>query len=140
MPALNADALCALIPHAGTMCLLGRVVHWDHEAIHCLAESHRDPANPLRRLGQLPIIAGVEYAAQAMAVHAALAGGRARRVGYIGALRDVRWTVERLDDIADPLQIHAGQVLGAAQGAIYTFSVRRGPLELLQGRASVLFE
>lgn len=137
---LSAAALCALIPHAGSMCLLDRVVRWDHDTIHCAAQSHRDPTNPLWRGGQLSIICGVEYAAQAMALHAALSSGRVHRAGYIGALRDVHWSVARLDDIAESLQVHAQRTLGEDQGAIYTFSVRGHHCELMRGRASVFFE
>jgi len=96
--------------------------------------------HPLRRADYLPVISGVEYAAQAMAVHAALSGGQRHRAGYIGALRDVAWSVARLDDIEEPLHIHAQRLMGEDYGAIYTFSVRSAVSELLRGRASVLFE
>ena len=38
------------------------------------APRHRDPDNPLRAHGRLGAVCGIEYAAQAMAVHGALAG------------------------------------------------------------------
>jgi predicted hotdog family 3-hydroxylacyl-ACP dehydratase len=54
------------------MCLLDRVVHWDSQRIHCRASSHRSADNPLRSRDQLSAACGIEYAAQAMAVHGAL--------------------------------------------------------------------
>jgi predicted hotdog family 3-hydroxylacyl-ACP dehydratase len=66
------DAICARLPHAGRMCLLDRLVAWDSESITCHASSHRDADNPLRSGGRLHAVAGVEYAAQAVALHGSL--------------------------------------------------------------------
>ncbi len=84
---LDHAAIAARIPHAGSMCLLHEVVAWDAGSIDCIARTHRDPANPLRSRNQLATVHGVEYAAQAMALHGALLGGEgapASRPGYIG--------------------------------------------------------
>ena len=69
---MNRAAICARLPHAGRMCLLERLAAWDNDSITCLASSHRDANNPLRRGGRLHAVAGVEYAAQAMALHGSL--------------------------------------------------------------------
>ena len=72
------------------MCLLEGVVSWDDGRIECVTATHRHAANPLRRDGRLGILCGVEYAAQAMALHAALTGGGATaapRRGYLASLR-----------------------------------------------------
>jgi predicted hotdog family 3-hydroxylacyl-ACP dehydratase len=60
------------IPHHGPMCLLDEVIGWDTERITCISGSHRSADNPLRARGRLGIACGIEYAAQAMAVHGAL--------------------------------------------------------------------
>ena len=64
------------IPHKGSMCLLDGVTQWSEAEIVCHATSHRDPGNPLRSVDRdvngLGITAGIEYAAQAMAVHGAI--------------------------------------------------------------------
>ena len=69
---LDRDAIARLVPHHGAMCLLEEVLGCDEDAIACRATSHRDPANPLRTAAGLPAIMGVEYAAQAVAVHGAV--------------------------------------------------------------------
>jgi predicted hotdog family 3-hydroxylacyl-ACP dehydratase len=69
---MNHAAICARLPHAGRMCLLERLESWDGDSITCIATSHRDADNPLRRGGRLHAVAGVEYAAQAMALHGSL--------------------------------------------------------------------
>ena len=69
---MNHAAICARLPHAGRMCLLERVETWDGESITCIASSHRDADNPLRANGRLHAVCGVEYAAQAMALHGSL--------------------------------------------------------------------
>ena len=102
--------IAAHIPHAGSMCVLDRVEAWDAARIRCSATSHRDPHNPLRARGRLASVCGIEYAAQAMAVHGALLGAQqaqtepARpRVGYLASVRGVDAFVDRLDTFALPL-------------------------------------
>src|SRR5262245_37245555 len=112
---LNRDAIAGLIPHQGAMCLLEEVLSHDDSGIVCRAVSHRDAGHPLREDGILPAVCGIEYAAQAMAVHGALmdkagqaATGHARgRAGMLAAARDVVFNVDRLDDIADDLVVSA---------------------------------
>src|SRR5438445_10670874 len=111
-----------LIPHAGSMCLLDNVLDWDDESIVCITNTHCDPANPLRRDGQLSALHALEYGAQAAAVHGGL---RARSAGatappcYLAALRDAHLQVTRLDDIASALEVRAQRLFGEAGNAIY---------------------
>jgi predicted hotdog family 3-hydroxylacyl-ACP dehydratase len=138
---LDHAAIRGLVPHAGAMCLLHEVLQADADSIRARAISHRDPANPLREGGVLPALCGVEYAAQAMAVHGALQGGLGpRRPGMLAAVRDVELAVERLDDIVDDLVIEAHCLLNESGRLLYRFEVRAGNRELLQGRATVVTE
>lgn len=137
---LSRNEIVALIPHAGAMCLLERVESWDAECIACTALSHRDADNPLRSRGRLHVLCGVEYAAQAMAVHGALLKGeRTPTPGFLAAARDVQWSRERLDDVAEPLRLEAERLLGDDSSVLYAFTVRAGGQELLRGRASIFF-
>lgn len=138
---LDKAQLSALIPHAGSMCLLERVDEWNADAIQCVAYSHRDPANPLRRDGALAALHLVEYAAQAMAIHGALLAGGGPQAGMIGALRDVRLYIEHVDHLTHPLLIKATRRLARSDGLIYDFAVweQRSPVLLLsEGRISVV--
>ena len=74
------------IPHHGRMCLLDEVLEWDAQHIRCRSGTHRQPDHPLRSQGRLGAACGIEYAAQAMAVHGALAGGAAADGSGGGAL------------------------------------------------------
>ena len=119
---LDKAEIRTLIPHAGLMCLLDSVLKWDDESIVCMSETHRDPANPLRRDGRLSALHAFEYGAQAAGVHGGL---KARSVGmsappfYLAALRDAHLQVTHLDDIDSPLEIRAQRVFGDASNAIY---------------------
>ena len=138
---LDHAAIRGLVPHAGAMCLLHEVLQADADSIRARAVSHRDPANPLREDGVLPALCGVEYAAQAMAVHGALQGGLGpRRPGMLAAVRDVELAVQRLDDIAEDLVIEAHCLLHEGGRLLYRFEVRANNRELLQGRATVVTE
>jgi predicted hotdog family 3-hydroxylacyl-ACP dehydratase len=134
--------IAGLIPHQGAMCLLDSVLRWDQTTIRCLATSHRASGNPLAREGRLAGICGVEYAAQAMALHGRLVGavgGRAA-AGYLASLREVECRVERLDTLEDDLVVEAEQLLGDAAHVIYRFALRAGPAALMTGRAAVVLE
>jgi predicted hotdog family 3-hydroxylacyl-ACP dehydratase len=128
-----------LLPHQGAMCLLEEVLEWDDDAIACRASGHRDAANPLRGAHGLAAIAGVEYAAQAVAVHGSLSNKSQKpRVGYLASLRDVVCAAERLDTETGDLTVRATKV--AAQGGrlLYDFRIESGGRELLKGRLSVV--
>jgi len=119
---LDHAAIAARIPHAGRMCLLDRVLHLDDKRIECAARSHRDADNPLREPGGVPVWAGIEYAAQAAAVHGAMLGGYpAPRVGLLGALRNVHATCEWLDRIDAELIVAATLLHSDPAGAVYAF-------------------
>jgi predicted hotdog family 3-hydroxylacyl-ACP dehydratase len=142
MPVLLKQELDHLLPHEGDMCLLDAVRSWDADGIRCSARSHRDRTNPLRHAGHLDAICGLEYAAQAMAVHAGLvrAAEEARPiVGYLGGVRALELGVQRLDDIAQDLEIEATRLLGDRSGVMYAFRVMAGEKVLMSGRASIFF-
>jgi predicted hotdog family 3-hydroxylacyl-ACP dehydratase len=134
--------IAGLIPHSGAMCLLDGVVEWDANRIRCMSRSHRAMDNPLRTDGRLPAVCGVEYAAQAMAVHGGLTGkfGGRPRAGYLASLRDVVCRRERLDDLEGDLLVEAEQVAGDGAHVIYRFRLRVGEVEVLSGQALVVLD
>jgi predicted hotdog family 3-hydroxylacyl-ACP dehydratase len=136
----------AHIPHQGGMCLLDEVLSWDSRHIRCRSASHRRSDHPLRSQGQLGIACGIEYVAQAMAVHGAIgarhsAGAAVKaEVGFLAGLRDVRMHAARLDDIESDLVCEVRCVAGDASTAIYTFTLNAGHGPLLSGRATVVLD
>ncbi len=143
MRAPNDDIdIASLIPHSGSMCLLNRVVDYDATQIHCRAGSHRDSANPLAVAGRLDTICGVEYAAQAMALHGALTGPVAGRptMGYLASLRDVHCEDDRLDLLEADLDVTATRLYGETGRVIYDFAVHCQGRKLLTGRAAVVLD
>jgi predicted hotdog family 3-hydroxylacyl-ACP dehydratase len=134
--------IAALIPHGGDMCLLDRVVEWDSGSIHCTASSHRAPGNPLASEGVLAAICGVEYAAQAMAVHGALRApaGLRPRLGYLASLRGIVCDADRLDDCSADLDVRAVQVHAEEQRVIYDFTLSCEGRDVLSGRAVVVLD
>jgi predicted hotdog family 3-hydroxylacyl-ACP dehydratase len=124
------------------MCLLDGVAQWDAAHIRCISRSHLDAANPLRAGGQLPALCGIEYAAQAMAVHGGLAGniGGRPRAGYLVGLRDIICRRTRLDEVDGDLIVDAEQLMGDESRVIYQFTLRVGADEVLSGRATVVLD
>ena len=125
------------------MCLLNSVRAWDPIKIQCDAVSHRDPANPLRAHGRLGAVCGIEYAAQAMAIHGALQAEpdlSCPRVGYLVSVRSATLHVARLDDIAADLLIEASCVTASANNILYEFNISAAGQLLLAGRAAVVLD
>ena len=133
------------IPHQGRMCLLDEVIDWDAGHIRCRTTSHRAPDNPMRSQNRLGIACGIEYVAQAMALHGALSGGAdgsrtAPELGFLASVRDVRLFAVRLDDIESDLICTASLLAGDEFTALYEFGVRADRGILLTGRASVVLD
>ena len=150
---MNRAWIEARIPHQGRMCLLDEVLAWDAHHIRCSTGTHRALDNPLRSHDRLGIASGIEYAAQAMALHGALAGaaagesaaagakaGAASRVGLLASVRDVRLHVLRLDDIEADLLCEAIHLAGDNFTALYEFALYDKDKCLLGGRASVVLD
>jgi predicted hotdog family 3-hydroxylacyl-ACP dehydratase len=138
---INKAEIRTLIPHSGLMCLLDSVTEWDDRSIVCISNTHRDPANPLRRHGQLSAVHALEYAAQATAVHGGLrarAAGVTASPGYLVALRDARLYVMRLDDVTSPVQVCAHRLFGEAANTVYECQVSAGDLLLAEGRITIM--
>ena len=143
------------IPHKGRMCLLDEVLSWDAMRIRCRSSTHRAEDNPLRAHGRLGAACGIEYAAQAMAVHGALIASSAplastvsmsvrgsigASVGYLASVRNVALHVARLDDLEADLIATAERITGDGRTVLYEFSVWGAPQLLLSGRASIVFD
>lgn len=139
---LNHTGIAARIPHQGGMCLLDGVLDWSPEHIRCRAISHRDAANPLRAENRLGAACGIEYAAQAMALHGSLAGAddQPPRQGYLVSVRSVILHVGRLDDIAEDIEVSAERISGDGAFVMYAFNVQAGSRCLVEGRASVVLD
>ena len=139
----HAD-IAARLPHAGRMCLLDRVLHWDERSIGCRVVSHRDTDNPLRELAGLATFAGIELAAQAAAVHgellrgADLSGGRLPRKGVLAALKNVIVTCQWLHEIAGELLVETALLHNDAAGGIFSFALFDGTECLLSGQFTLM--
>ncbi|WP_127477103.1 hypothetical protein [Sulfurivermis fontis] len=137
---LERDELCALIPHAGSMCLLDRIVCWDDGSIICTTASHCRQDNPLRTAAGLAAIHGVEYGAQAMAAHGGLLARRAGAslpAGYLAALRDVRLHVTRLDLVPGVLHVAATRLMADGGNLMYRVEVSGAGRLLVEARVTV---
>ncbi len=138
---LDHQGIAARVPHQGRMCLLDRLQGWSADQIHCSATSHRDHDNPLRTAGGLLAPCAIEYAAQAMALHGNLLAENSGppRAGYIAALREVKFLVPHLHDVAGDLQIRAERLAGDASVVSYQFQVDdTAGSRLAEGRATVV--
>ncbi|HEU0068974.1 MAG TPA: hypothetical protein VFQ26_06885, partial [Nitrospiraceae bacterium] len=111
--------------------------------IQCCTRSHRDSANPLRHGTRLEAVTGLEYAAQAMGVHVGLLN-RTRStdglIGYVGGLRDVVLSIDRLDECPVELTIDATCLFADNSSFMYRFSISSGGRDVMTGRASIFLK
>jgi predicted hotdog family 3-hydroxylacyl-ACP dehydratase len=140
----NHAWIAARVPHAGRMCLLDSVLQATPQAITCATGSHRAADHPLRQGNRLGAACGVEYAAQAMALHGALLADQRQaerpRMGMLISLRGVRLHVARLDDIDTDLTVHAECEADNGDHCVYGFRLSAGERLLLDGRAVVVLD
>lgn len=136
---MDKAALCALIPHHGNMCLLDGVESWDENHIVCISNSHTQTDNPLRKNGRLHALIGIEYAAQAMAVHGALlTQDSGPRPGYLAGLRDIQCFTQTLDFPQAMLRIEAERLMGDSQHLLYQFQLYADTVKIISGRTTVI--
>jgi predicted hotdog family 3-hydroxylacyl-ACP dehydratase len=131
------------IPHDGAMRLLGGAVSWNATSIRCSATSHTDPANPLRDNGVLSAVHALEYAAQAVALHASLQqddrGPANPKLVYVANFRAVEMHPGALDEgESGLLDIQARRVAILPNGWNYEFSVTSEALVLARGKMVVV--
>jgi len=138
---LNREQLLALIPHAGTMCLLDSVEDYDESRIVCNSMSHQRDDNPLLTNARLSSIHAIEYGAQAMAVHGGLLAQKDNKniqQGYLVALRDIKLSCEYLDDLMNPLEVTAEKIMAQGTSLIYSFRVGSNNNVVASGRVTVI--
>ena len=138
---MDQAGIAGRIPHSGTMCLLERLESWDANRIHCTTSTHTRADNPLRTASGLLSPNLVEYAAQAMALHGGLLAPEDSEpsAGFLASARGVRLAVERIDDVAGALHVHAERISGDATQILYEFAVKDAQgRALAEGRAVVV--
>jgi predicted hotdog family 3-hydroxylacyl-ACP dehydratase len=133
--------IASLIPHAGRMCLLERVLEWDEARIALATATQLDPDNPLRSRGRLRAIHLCEYGAQAMAVHGALvarAAGVAVVAGLLVSLRAVRLHCAFIEELPGELVVTGERLHDGGSSWQYGFGVMHQGVPLAEGRAAVM--
>ncbi|MCG8488794.1 MAG: hypothetical protein MI756_15070 [Chromatiales bacterium] len=138
---LEGAELYNLLPHAGAMRLIEKVIDWDETQIRCQTSSHRNRDNPLRSNGQLSAVHAAEYGAQTMALHGGLLAkqsGERQPGGYLVSLRGVKLHTRYLDQLDAPLNIQATQLLADSGNMLYDFVLKTESTLVAEGRAAVI--
>lgn len=136
---ISQKEISTLIPHGPGMSLIDEIVEWDQQFLAARTMSHTAPDNPLRGSEDLHSVHSIEYAAQCMAVHAALN----EEVGVgrpmvVGALKNVHLSDVRLSAMSSALIIQVQLVMSGNTGAIYDFSVQHLDTIVASGRITLL--
>lgn len=142
---ISTAEFAQLLPHAEPMILIAAVTNWDTNSITCLANSHLAMNNPLRQEGILSVYAGVEYAAQAMAVHARLSAPDADkysqpRKGFLAVASKLTAKVPNLDQAAGLLLIKVERIAANNDSSLYHFNISSAEQDLLEGQLMAIME
>lgn len=125
------------LPHGAAFRLIHELVNVTEQAIHCRSSIRLN--SPLVDATGLPILATIEYAAQAAAVHGVLIGRgfTADRPAFVGAVRDFGWQQDYLVP-AFTLDIYCTLEYVAPTGAIYCGEMRVGEQRVSWGRLTLV--
>ena len=135
---LDRSAIGRLVPQSDAMCLLDGVSEWNAHSIICTAAS-AGPSHPLARGAAVPAIVACEYAAQAAAIHGALAeASQLPRAGMLAKLMDIELHA-RCFPQGEQVRVEADMLSRVAQGCLYAFVVRAGDRPICNGRLMVAF-
>ena len=137
---MSSPRIAGLVPQQGAMCLLDEILSYDERCVVCRTASHRSAGNPLRCDGRLPALAGIEYGAQAMAVHGALNSANTAQRGMLAGVRAVRCGARYLDGESGPLTVRAEQLVAEGGRMLYAFAVEAAGAELVSGRIAVVLD
>jgi predicted hotdog family 3-hydroxylacyl-ACP dehydratase len=91
----------------------------------------------------LPAVSGIEYAAQAIALHLALtqSDGHVLGKGYLAAVQSCAIHKQDLDHIDGSLDINCSQIyLDPKSGALYEFTLSAQQKQVLTGRLLIMFK
>ncbi|MCW8929331.1 MAG: 3-hydroxylacyl-ACP dehydratase [Gammaproteobacteria bacterium] len=129
------------LPHSGKMSLLDKVIQSDNISLTALANSHLNADNPLRLNGTISTINGIEYAAQAMAIHGSLLSDISQ-AGYIVSVRNIEIKKPFLPDIKsiekqEPLLIYVKQLMSNENGFTYQFDISCEQESFISGKITV---
>jgi predicted hotdog family 3-hydroxylacyl-ACP dehydratase len=141
----DAKNLYRALPHSGDMRLIDEVTHWDTDIVTCLTASHQRSDNPLRVGHQLPVLCGLEYAAQASALHGTLIADRAQAIdssdaaAYLVSARKIEWFGKTLDGEPGRLEIRNRILLRQTDAAMYQFTIAVEKRVLICGEIGLMF-
>lgn len=130
-----------LVPHAGRMLLIDRVISWDDRTLHASCRSHSSVDHPLRQNGKLSVVHALEYGAQAMAVHGGLLAERSDEPivdGFLAGARHLRFFRPRLDDLSGDLDVEVNMQHVQEGSLVYTFRVSASGQPVAEGMAIVM--
>ncbi len=138
---LTHEQIEQCLPHAGKMSLLGGIDYADVNKLRASASSHLKADNPLRSRGRIACINGIEYAAQAMAVHGYLlsktqSAGSVPK-GYIATVRNVIIEQAFFPEHSATLDIEVVQLLADKNGFTYQFSLSYEQKALISGKITI---
>jgi predicted hotdog family 3-hydroxylacyl-ACP dehydratase len=125
---LNRQDVEKCLPHKAAMVLLEKVRHCNSDTLECETTTHLQEDHPLRIEGQLSIFTGIEYAAQAMALHSFLNAdyeGKAK-TGFVAVTSRVKPYFDFLDQVQDTLNISVALVDASGGGSLYEFCISYG--------------
>jgi predicted hotdog family 3-hydroxylacyl-ACP dehydratase len=147
---MNKIEICKLLPHTGLMCLIDQVISKDKRSLVATTSSHLQADNPLLYNDRINSIIGIEYAAQTMAIHAAIEyiknnpQQKKSMGGYLATTRNVNIYSDILyrsdSNNFSPLIISVNLLMQDTQGYTYEFTIDCDTNKLISGRLTIFLK
>jgi len=136
---VTRERLEPLVPHAGAMLMIDGVKAYDDRSICCESLRHQAVDNPLRRDGKLSAHHGIEFAAQAAAVHGGLINdGKKAPLRALAAVRKASFSRPWIHDLPGRLEIAANLVMLDQRAAVYQSSLHHEGEEIASMRLTLM--
>ncbi|MBE9548349.1 MAG: hypothetical protein IMF09_02995 [Proteobacteria bacterium] len=145
---LDKASIAKLIPHAGNMVLLDTAESIETSSLQCRSNTHLDASNPLRTGQGLSAISGIEYAAQAMALHMSLVNDGVPQSGLLAICKNIKIKHRYFDAFKDELHIAVEYLNGSIEMGLlqYGFTIfsaagkQNKTEEIISGELSIVIQ
>ena len=140
---IDQQAIGKILPHAGSMILLEQITSASADTLYASTQSHLDKSNPLLLNKQLNSINGIEYAAQAMAIHAHLIADTTQKQpqsGYLATVRNTTIDHPYLSQSKSELIIKVIRIMADQKGFSYNFQIYDNEQSYISGRITIILQ
>lgn len=141
---IDINKLYQALPHSDDMCLIQNIIDWSESTICCSTTAHLDADNILAIDSRLPAWSGIEYIAQALALHGVLLKGAEEQLviqkAFVATIQTAEIFTDDISQYPGALTIQATIIFSQENSAVFDCSLEYDGEELLSCECGVIFQ